>query len=306
MAKKVVNCIGIEYTPTTLRAVHLHLSQGNIELKSFREISGDLSKKGNYVEALKELKGVMGFSSGDPIGMSINGKQVHAVQLPFKKLPDSEMENALRFEIRQNLPFESGNAAINYQWIDENEVLAVVVGAALFQHQIESLREAGLNLQLMDVLPLAMANSFWARKMDLSPTVAHVCLHFGEENCILVVDGQSVPFYTRSILFRASKLFAKDQESLPPAEISGSLDQLGSELRRSLNFYEKNHESKGFGKLVLSGQGCMEQVLRSTLQQNVGLPLEQTALKSVIKNSTELPDFEYDVALTLALRGMAK
>jgi Tfp pilus assembly PilM family ATPase len=275
-------------------------------MKSFREVSGDLSKKGNYVEALKELKGLMGISSGDPVAVSINGKQVHVVQLPFKKLPDSEMKNALRFEIRQNLPFESGNAVINYQWISDSEVLAVVVGGTLFHHQIESFQDANLNLQLMDVLPLTMANSFWARKMDLQPTVAHVCLHFGEESCILVVDGQSVPFYTRSILFRASKLVVKDQESLAPAEISGSLEQLGSELRRSLNFYEKNHDSKGFGKLILSGQNCSDPSLRNTLQTNVALPFEELSMKKMVNNCKDLPDFEYDVALTLAIRGMGK
>lgn len=306
MTKTIPNCIGIEYTPTVLRAVHLHMSQGQIEMRGFREVTGDLSKKGNYVEALKELKGILGFSYGDPIALSINGKQVHAVQIPFKKLPDSEMKNALRFEIRQNLPFESGTASIHYQWIDDNEVLAVIVGGALFNHQVDAYREAGLNLNLMDVLPLAMANSFWARKMDLNPDVAQVSLHFGEESCTLVVDGQSVPFYTRSILFRASKLFPKDQESLPQTEVSGSLEQLGSELRRSLNFYEKNHDSKGFGKLVLSGLGCNEPLLRSTLKSNVGLPVEDIALKSVIHNTKDLPDFEYDVALTLAIRGMGK
>jgi Tfp pilus assembly PilM family ATPase len=306
MANKIQTSIGIEYTPTALRAVLVDGVPEQWTVKSFREIKGDFTKKLTYVEALKELKSTMGFSSSDLVAVSISGKQVYVAQIPFKAIPENEMKNALRFEIRQNLPFESGNASLNYQWVGENQVLAVVAGFNYYQHQVDCFHEAGLNLQIMDVLPLCLANSLWARKIDDTSKIAQICLHFGEDTCSLIMDGKDVPFYARSIQFRIGKLSASADQSVPASDIASSLEQLGAELRRSLNFYEKNHESKDFGKIALSGSNATDPRILKTLQDHVGLALEPITMKSLFQNTDALPEFEYDVALTLGLRGVGQ
>jgi len=306
MTKKSSNIsIGIEFCPTSLRVTWLHAHTGKPKLLGSRELTGDFTKKKTFVDALHDIKGVMGFSAGDPVVTAIAGKQVHVAQIPFKKVPDHEMKNALRFELRQNLPFDAVGASIGYQWVDSDQIMVAVVGAHYFQHQVECYRTAGLNVQILDVLPLCLSNSMWIRKMPMEPGFAQVCLHFGDENCTLVVDGEGVPFYSRSILFRADKLFGSENgDSLQPVEIDGALSVFGEELRRSLSFYEKNNTCKGFGHLVLNGRYCQHPRILESLKKDVGLPIEQTRMLDLVQAADKLPDYEYDVALTLAMRGI--
>jgi Tfp pilus assembly PilM family ATPase len=306
MSKNIHTSIGIEFNPTSLRAAWVQGTPDHLEFKGSRELMGDFTKKKLFVEALKDLKGVMGFSSSEPVATAISGKQVHVVQMPFKKLPESEMKNALRFEIRQNLPFDAMGASLGYQWIGTDQLMVAVVAGNYFKHQVECYTEASMNVQILDVLPLCLSNGMWARKMEMEPGLAQVCLHFGEENCTLVVDGDGVPFYSRTILFRVNRLFAQNGDVAQDVEVENALALFGEELRRSLNFYEKNNDTKGFSRMVLSGKFCNELRLQQALRKDVGLTMESQSVKTILHGTENLPDFEYDVALTLAMRGVGK
>jgi len=289
-----------------------------MELLGTRELLGDFTKKKNCVDALKESHGSLGISSSHTVVSSLAGKQVHVAQIPFKKIPAAEMRNALRFEIRQSLPFDSLGAYIDYQWIEEpqgnaeGQLLAAVVGNKQFDYLVDCFKDSGVAMDILDVVPLALSNSLWARRLALDEGIAQVCLNISEEACTLVVDGNKVSFYARTIPFKFQHFLSERNSNgngngnTEDYEKINALKGLGDELRRSLSFYEKNHQFKGFGRLSLSGRFCDNDDLLILLQKEVGLPFAGILMKDLLAGNTKTSGHEYEVALTLAMRGAGK
>lgn len=316
MSKNI--CIGLDISANSIRAVKLQKAVvkkvPQYLIKGSHEVLGDFSKKKSLVEALNTLKTEVHFTGHDHVSVSVSGKQVHVVQFPFRRLPEDEMKNALRFEIRQSLPFDAMGAALEYQWIAKPEddaeamgsVVTAVMGSRFYAHQLECFEEAGIKMQAMDVLPLCVSNSLWARKMELEPGIAQVALYFSEDACQLVVDGENVPFYTRNIMFKGEKLFGPEaEEEVEEYEVKNALDNLTQELRRSLSYYEKNHQIENFGKIVICGKYQKEVRLRDALENEIELPFEaRSVMMSLQGNGEKVPDFSYEVAATLAMEGL--
>ena len=310
--------VGIEYNPGSIRAVRVGSSPSKTgvryELLGSRELRGDFTKKKYCVEALKELHSSLGITSSDTVVSSLSGKQVHVVQIPFKKIPLSEMRSALRFEIRQSLPFDSMGAYIDYQWVEEPQgnlegsLVAAVVANKYFDHVVDCYKESNLKLDVLDVLPLVIANTLWTRNLVIDEGIAHVCLNFTEETCNLVIDGKKVGFYSRTIPFK-TQIYLGDRNGNGNGEDyekQNALKGLADEVRRSLSYYEKSHETKGFGRLSLSGSSCNHDDLIVTLQRELGLPFAGIHMNDLLAGTTKLPGNEYEVALTLAMRGAEK
>lgn len=309
--------VGIEYNPGSIRAARVQGTAakggGTYELMGTRELVGDFTKKKHCVDALKELSTSLGVSHSDTVVGALAGKQVHVAQIPFKKIPQSEMRNALRFEIRQSLPFDAMGAYIDYQWIEEpqgnaeGQLVAAVVGNKYFDYLVECYKEANLSMDVLDVLPLVLSNSLWARRLTLDEGIAHVCINITEEACNLVVDGNKVALYSRTIPFKFQHFLSeRNGNGTEDYEKQNALRGLSDELRRSLSYYEKSHESKGFGRLSLSGLYCENDDLLALLQKDVGLPFAGIQMKDLLSGSTKTSGQEFEVALTLAMRGAGK
>ena len=93
-----------------------------------------------------------------------------------------------------------------------------------------------------------------------------------------------------------------DLRRLPRAQLKG----LADEWRRSLSYYEKNHEFKGFGRLSLSGIYCDNEDLLALLQKEMGLPFAAVQMKDLLAGDTRHSGLQFEVALTLAMRGAEK
>lgn len=309
--------VGIEYNPGSIRAARVLGTPvkggARYELLGTRELLGDFTKKKHCVDALKELHSSLGISHSDVVVGAMAGKQVHVAQLPFKKIPNSEMRNALRFEIRQSLPFDAMGAYIDYQWIHEpqgnaeGQLVAAVVANKYFDYLVDCFKESNMRIDILDVLPLVLSNSLWARRLTLDEGIAHVCLNITEDYCSLVVDGNNVNFYSRTIPFKFQYyLGERNGNSIEDFEKQNAMRGLADELRRSLSYYEKSHESKGFGRLSLSGRYCDSDDLLMLLQKEVSLPMVSIQMKDLLNGSNKTSGLEYEVALTLAMRGAGK
>lgn len=314
--------VGIEYNSGSIRAVRVSSTPakgGNrYELLGTRELLGDFTKRKNCVDALKELSTSLGISHSDSVVGSLSGKQVHVAQLPFKKIPVNEMRNALRYEIRQSLPFDSLGAYIDYQWTvepqgnTEGELIAAVVGNKFFDFLVDCFKDSGIHLDILDVLPLALSNTLWLRHLTMDEGIAQVCLNVSEEACNLVVDGCGVGFYSRTIPFKFQHYLAErngngnGNGNGEDYEKQNALKGFSDELRRSLSYYEKNHGLKGFGRLSLSGRFCENDDLLTLLQKELGLPFAGIQMKDLLTGQAKTSGLEYEVALTLAMRGTGK
>lgn len=315
MAKPAFTCFGLDFDQLSIRAAKLgvfrHGKKIRYAVQDLQESAGDFAKDEALVAGLKALAGKIGIRPHDRIMTGVSGKQVFVTQLLFKALPDAEMKTALRFEIRKSLPFESAGSALDYQILDRPDpekkgrstVMVTVVARAVLDRQISLLDKAGLKPWIVDVLPVAVANAYWAsRSADDIDTTA-VIVHFMPDVCNLVIDGRSAPYYSRSIYFSAEELFGAKGHDLPERERLKRLDAFQDELRRSMAYYEKTYGVSNFGPLYLIGSYAGNEELLSLIATKTGLVPETVFLPERSGYETGVEPGRYDVALSLALRG---
>jgi Tfp pilus assembly PilM family ATPase len=230
--------------------------------------------------------------------------------MEFRDLPSAEMKNALKFEIRKDVPFEMGNSTLDYQTMSQPgekkdgkvDVLVTVVANALLSKQLSQLSKAGLRPWVVDVLPLAVINAFWAGESDPVNVAPHVVLHFSPDVCTLVIDGNAIPLYTRSIYFTGEELYGATGKGVAEPDRERRLSTYCAELRRSLSFYEKTYGISNFGALYLIGDYIYSAELQKIIHEKVGLELAGSTLLQKLGVETNAPLGKFDVAAALAMR----
>jgi Tfp pilus assembly PilM family ATPase len=278
---------------------------------ALKEYAGDFGKDAELDAAVRKMAGDLGVGPRDHVVIGLSGKQVHVAELQFKNLADAEMKTALRFEVRKTLPFDIAGATLDYQILDRVDpekkdritVMVTVVANALLDRHVRLLDKAGIEPWIVDVLPVAAANAFWAFRKDPDPAAAHVILHFAPEVCTLVLDGAATSFYTRSIYFSAEDMYGAAGASVTALERTRRLDALGDELRRSLSFYGKTYSSVKFGALCFMGNPVENEELRNTIRDKLGLVPDDQPLLARLESQQNTTPGKFDAALALSMRG---
>jgi type IV pilus assembly protein PilM len=309
MAKKEMNAIGIEFDSQSIRAARLtpDKKDGTFQLDEgkVQEIRGDMLKDEVLADSLNKIKDSMEITHRDKVTTCIFGKQVYAAQLTFPKLPEAEMMNALKFEVRKKITFSMNNALLDYHVLDNEKtkdkksqtLLVTVVSNALLDKQLGVLDKVRIKPWIVDVLPLAISNAFWAGVSEKEQDVAYVMIHISTDVCTIVVDGNGVPFYTRSIYFSQEELY-KELSSKRSMQGKGIQEKsLGNELRRSLSFYENTYNAPNFGRLYLIGDYEESPEFYEIINEGVGLKM-----KNKLFEKKDAKPGKYDVALALAMR----
>jgi hypothetical protein len=278
-----------------------------------REVRGRFAKEEDLVQVLKELKSALGIAGSDRVVSCIGGKQVYVAQMLFKRLPPAEMNTALRIEMRKSLPFDASSAVIDYQENDGsgsqqdeghvNLIVTAVAGNSLTRH-LRALERAGLKPWIVDVLPLAVANAFWTMHGDPTDVQAHVLVHIQSDMCTLVIDGNMVPYYTRTIYFSAEDLYGQSDKPIAERERTSRLGALGDELHRSLVFYEKTYQTSSFSTVHPYGNYLDSMELMEAVNHKIGLRVAPSPILDRLRVKMEgIPVGKFDVALGLAIRG---
>jgi Tfp pilus assembly PilM family ATPase len=314
MDKKTMSTVGIEYDSMGIRAAKISSSiagrEINYALENLQEVKGDFEKDAELIDGLKKIRDKIGMGLRDKIVTCVAGKQVYATQIEFKNIPDAEMKNALKFEIRKDAPFDTSSSSLDYQVLetgedkqnDKSSILVTVVANTLLNKHLSVLQKANIKPWVVDVLPLAVINSFWAGENDPLNLTPRVILHFAPDVCTLVIDGNSLPLYTRSIYFASEEMYGATDKGVNEQERMRRITLLGNEVRRSLSFYEKTYGVSNFGTLHLIGDYIYSPELHGGIAEKVGLELAGSTLLEKLNVKTNAPLGKFDVAIALGMR----
>jgi type IV pilus assembly protein PilM len=313
---KGATAIGIEIETQAIRAACISPSKADTHasISAIEEIIGTFVTDEQIIEGLRTLRKKMDISFADSIVTCVSGKQVYAAQMTFKKLPDEELRNALKFEIRKNLPFDTSNATIEFQSLSasskKNELMPLMVTAVanpLLQKTLQNFEEAGLPPSIIDIFPLTVANSLWTSKsaMATSPGTAQAILHIGPEFSTVVIDGENVPFFTRTIHF--NPIEAATTQGQPSATQSHDLDRKISafteEIARSLAFYRTSFKTHTAATLLALGGHATTEIL-ARISRDTGLSISTLDLISELDARQTAVAGKFEIAIILGLRGL--
>jgi len=316
--------VGIEQDAVSVRGVRLSLEPGKSKnaksswkLLSAEEISGnDLLQDSKSVDALKKLKSKLGVQSSDKVTICLGGKQTYAAQMDVRKLPDHEMMGMLKLELRKSMPFEASISIFDYQFLPveadrpKEAGVPVIVSAATSSHlskQVSNYDKAGLPPYHVDVLPISVANAFWAtrsRKEAEASTDAYVILHMGSDVCTLVIDGGKTPFFNRTFSFSMTDVInnAKKQEAEGlAADILLSMNVLISEITKSINYYKNTNSGSSIASVAVMGAHASNPAF-AALGKRIGYEVETVQTASLVHTIKPTEPGKYDLAIALAMQ----
>ena len=251
------------------------------------------------------------------VNLGVSGQWVIMRIIEMPAMKPAEVKQALPYEAQRHLPFSIqdvvvdgavlGAADAGKQW-----VLIVACKKELIERRLDWVRRAGLDVAMIDVDTLAVANGFLAnggRHSDGTKALINV----GAQLTNLVMFRADVPYLVRDIPWGGDKLVRgiADQEARDPAAVAKALaegtadEQLGAlfrqaveplvtELELSFDYFENRFGQPPDTVLVSGGIGqsaAFQAALKSHLAQSVVPWTPATGLSS-----------QFAVAYGLALR----
>jgi Tfp pilus assembly PilM family ATPase len=313
MAKTLITSIGIEHDTMSIRAAKLNIvksgSKITVKVMGLSELYGDFSNDENISGGMKKIKEKISVNPSDRVVTCLSGKQVYVTQMAFKKLADDEMKGALRIEIKKSLPFEVAGAAIDYQLIEGSkkdnmhQFIVTAVPSIMLTRHVNMMERLGIRPYIVDVLPLAIANSFNLAMQSCAVGLAYVVVHVGPAVTNLVVCGdESVPFFHRSIYFLADDVFGDREQPIAEEETGKKLQELVEEVGRSISFYEKTYAMNKFAGVFLLGEYLETETIRDAIALKTNLTTEIIDIFSTLKQASNAPKGKFEVAMGLAMR----
>jgi Tfp pilus assembly PilM family ATPase len=314
MSQKTTTNIGIEYDSLGIRAAKMNQfkSQAGVgyTLAKLEEVSGSFAKDEDLIAGLRKIRDKMSIGGDDQVVSCVSGKQVYVAQIAFRRLPHEEMINALRFEIRKNLPFEVAGSAIDYQILPDTEkkselvqVVVTAVANILLNRQLRCFEKAGIKAYVVDVLPLAVGNAFSASWDGKSIDGARAVMHIGPEVSTLVIEGLTVPFYHRNIYFTAAELLGPGADrNIASRERDRRMESFVDEIARSFAYYENAYHAAVEPSLALLGDFAGTVDIAQAIEAKQQITISKLNLAGKADPKSPVLPGKFDVAMALAMR----
>jgi type IV pilus assembly protein PilM len=137
--------------------------------------------------------------------VGIAGPNVIVKQITLPLMDEDEVGQALRFESRKHLPFDPQGMVIDFQILGRSmtekrmDVLLAAVPEERLEKRIAPLRLLGIEADIVDATPLALANAVFHQAPPRAEP--QIILDIGYDSSHLVLHQRSEPFFTRRLEF---------------------------------------------------------------------------------------------------------
>jgi type IV pilus assembly protein PilM len=225
------------------------------------------------------------------LGTCIGGVNQAAKEIRTMQLSDEDMASSILQEARKHVPLDGSESVVDYQIMGEDpkeadkvRVLVAATTKRMFDAHVDVLREAELKPGIIDLEPLAAANSYMSCN-ELPDDGTVVFLNIGARRTNLLVLSRKDMFFSRDLpvggfnftedimkkfgvkfaeaeeIKKTQGITAKDlktaEASAPGSEFAlaekAPLEKLSEEINRSLRYYVKETGQSFFTRMELVG-----------------------------------------------------
>ena len=256
--------------------------------------------------ALREAAKTAGIKPG-PLNLAINGQMVFPRFTKFPTVPADKLEELVRYEVEQEVPFPIDDIVWDHQFIGataEGDTSAMIVAAKLDQvtKVTDAVVAAGFNPVVVDVGPMAVLNALKRSYPGLPGGTVVLDIGAKTTSLILVENEKiylrSIPVAGNAITKEIAQAFActfEEAETLKRErgyvslggvtedadEISDrvsklvrtSLTRLHAEILRSINFYRSQQGGSAPQRMFITGGSAVlpqiDEFFRETLKIDV-------------------------------------
>ena len=215
-------------------------------------------------------------------------------------VPPAELRDAVRWRIQNLVEFPISEAAVEIFEMPAQRhssgrsmLHAVVAHRDEIVKQVERIRRAKLNLEVIDIPELCVRNIAVRLPQDADGVAF---LHFTDDCGYLTITRQGILYMIRRIETRRGELADAPDDVFSLLERSAGV---ALEVQRSLDFYESHYDCPPVNELVL-GPGPNLDTHASTLAENLGISVSRLNLDDLFTVGTEIrPDVQSDCLLAI-------
>ncbi|HYV65757.1 MAG TPA: pilus assembly protein PilM [Myxococcales bacterium] len=273
-----------------------------------------------------------------PVVAAVGGAEVVIRQVSLPPLPPSRIIPALEMQYRELGLHPPDESVLDAQILrtgpdnGANEILSVSVPRTLVTERTALLRRASVNVQIMDVEPLAILNGA-LRLTALEPGELLVVVNIGRETSVLCLFSEQGPVVARyldigaevfteqiRVAFQLSPFSTESfTRSISPGELPKAeaacrevVERMAEDIRLSLTFYRTEYDRESLPRYALGGWADIPYIGR-WLGDRLGLsaPFEvMDPLQAVDVHAPQIGDTprppgpQFLQAFGLALRGI--
>lgn len=301
--------IGLDIGSHSIKAVELSWRKKSPQLKHFGIIplppeaivDGAFMDSASIVESIRSLVDGLKVRTKN-VAVSISGHSVYIKSINVPTMSEAQLEESIKWEAEQQIPFDIEDVNLDFQILDEPmspdqmPVLLVAAKKDMINDYTAVIEEAGLTPMIVDVDAFAIENAF-NLNFESTPEEVVALVNIGASvmNINILKGGTSA--FTRDIsiggrqiteeIQKRLKMTFEEAEALKTKErdagaqnaeiekiIQSTAEQLGTEVRRSLEFFAASSSVGEIRKIYLSG-GCAKiQMLPGLIEERIGTPVE--------------------------------
>lgn len=242
------------------------------------------------------------------VGAPGNNAFIRNIKLP--PIPSSKIDQIVRYEIQQTIPFPIENIALDYQVLEpdessEVEVIMVAMKGEVAENFIRDIEQAKVNVGIVDSIPLALYNCYvyneYSSKEDCTAIVeigastSNILIELGGEMryCRSVGIGGNditnaiakefnIPFeQAERIKIQSGLIFPESQEAKFSADqvrvsktVTGVLDRLLGEIKLTIGYFRSLSGATAISRAVIAGGTSMLKNIRPFFADRLGVKVE--------------------------------
>ena len=300
MPSKFRRLLGLDIGTYSVKAVELDARGREPVVTSFGKTR--VRSPQAVVEAIREVRSLAG-TKNKKVVAAVSGRGVIVRYIQMRRMSESDLRNAIRFEAKKYIPFDTEEIVLDCQALDNGlrgekdsdqmRVLLVAVKKSTVTDQMAVLREAGVQPVIIDVDGFALGNAWELNHRQNGSSkrpVALVDIGANKSSINILVGNSS--YFTREVytagndfseaISRRLEMDIQQVEGLKRApgdaleEVReatlGPLDDLGNEIRLSLDYFENQFERE-VSEVLLSGGGSAMPWVAEELSALLGKPV---------------------------------
>ena len=281
---------------------------GQVALAPGAVVGGEVVDAPAVAAAIRRLWREAGFR-GRTVVLGVGNQRVVVRQADFPAMSDEDLRSALQFQAQDLIPIPIEDAILDFQMVEEfatadgemMRILLVAAQRAMVRSLLAAVEGGGLSASMVDLIPFALMRALTQSSLvqDLEPTVdAIVCVGASITN--VVVHQRGVPEFVRmlgvggdditqgianelgvdgetaeDLKRRAHPDSPDDLESRTAQIVTAHSTLLIEEIRGSLDYYQAQPEASPIGRIILTGGGSRTIGLRESLEQTLGIAVEE-------------------------------
>jgi type IV pilus assembly protein PilM len=323
------SCIGLSIGASSVKIVELKKKKDTWVLEKYamvalsdqatnnREIINPVSVAHAIQAALKEAN-----ISGKNVCAGIIGSSLIIKNLSIVVTDMKELHDQVLWEAEQYIPFDISEVVVDFQVIgkpkgESVDVILVAVKRDFLEQYMSVIEEAKLNPKTMDTEFFALQNVFESN-YPVTSTEAMLLVDVGALSTKIVICSGGQPLLVKDTSFGGAMVTQEIQRELKLStmmdaealKVSGNLPHevseivarlghvLGSELKKSIDFYTASSLGAPIAGILLSGGGARAAHLSKVIEDYTGLPTQ--LLNPFQRISGDAKKFSQDFLMSVA------